>query len=287
VSRRRRQPVQVGRDSQVRALEYLTAGKKAVILGCRKSFGGLLVKNVSRLTQLDEGTVDVVGGAVWCKTVGTGTPLLFLPGWGGPTDKYDAILRDLAARGYRVVLPDLPGLPGKTGSTHMILGQWGRWVEGLRGAAFSGKPFVLVSHSLSARIAIEYLETNHSGPLCSVFIGPWLISSRVNAALSRLIARAVRYVSPLVYPDMKWVLDRNAWKTALRLFSAVEGRPRVPCLVVFGKRDPANRLFGGWKRIGCEARIFDWGHSPQVTATSELAAMVDEFVRKSLMNRVR
>jgi len=242
-----------------------------------------MVENVDRLIQANEGTVEVGGRAVWCKTIGTGTPLLFLPGWGGPTDKYNAILRELAGKGYRVALPDLPGLPGKTCSGHMVLRQWGRWVEALRGAAFSGKPFVLVSHSLSARIALEYLTTNSPGPFCSVFIGPWLISSRANAILSRLLAGMLRFLSPLIYPDMKWVLDRNAWKTAMGLFAAAEGRTDVPCLVVFGERDPAKRLFGGWKRIGCEKRIFTWGHSPQVTATVDLAAIIDEFARKNLI----
>ncbi len=240
------------------------------------------MEKVSSAGAAIEETIEVGGQAIWCKTIGTGTPVLFLPGWGGPTDKYHAILRQLAGMGYRVVLPDLPGLPGKTCPVYTPLKQWGRWVDELRAAAFSQQPFVLVSHSLSARIALEYLTTNCLGPFCSVFVGPWLISSRANAVLSRLLARMVRFVSPFIFPDMKWVHGRDAWKTALGLFSAAEARPDVPCLVVFGVQDPAKRFFGGWKRIGCEARTFAWGHSPQVTATAELAAIIDEFARKSL-----
>jgi len=78
---------------------------------------------------------------------------------------------------------------------------------------------------------------------------------------------------------MRWVFDGNVWKTAVQLISAVRRRPTVPCLTVHGIRDPALWLFGGWKRVGCETRKCDWGHSPQVTATAELAAIIDEFIR--------
>ena len=224
----------------------------------------------------------LVGGMpVWYRKRGSGTPLLLLPGWGGPTDKYSALLDELAGKGYSVVMPDLPGLPGKTPPVFMTLEAWGSWVDELA-EKVCGRPFILVAHSLSARIALEYLEGGGSACLCAISIGPWLVSSPVKAALSRLLARLIRFLCPVIYPDMKWVLDGNAWKTALRLLSAVGRRPPKPCLVVYGDRDPARRLFGGWKHIGCEAQVFEWGHSPQITATSELADTIDRFVIKNL-----
>lgn len=227
-----------------------------------------------------QSSILIGGRPVSYRKWGAGTAIVVLPGWGGPTDKYDSLLNKLASRGYLVVLPDLPGLPGKTSPVFMPLKAWARWVEELA-EAVSGQPFVLVSHSLSARIALEYLTAEGSRCLCAIFIGPWLISSPVGACVSRFLARVLRFLSPVIYPDMKWVFDGRAWKTAARLISAVRGQPRMPCLVVFGERDPARRLFSGWKGIGCKIRVFQWGHSPQVTATSELAAVIDEFIRKN------
>lgn len=226
--------------------------------------------------------VTVGGRNVWCRIAGTGPSILILPGWGGPTENYFPLQDKLAANGYSVILPDLPGLPGKTDSLVMPLDGWSDWIDELAVAA-AARPVVLVSHSLSARIALQYMAKHGSHCRCSVIVDPWVVSSSLQAFLCRSVARVVRFLCPVVYPDMRWVKDSQAWANALRLFAAVRHKTTVPCLVLSGRRDVARLLFTGYRRIGCDARQYDWGHSPQVTAVSQLASIIDELIRSTAL----
>jgi len=84
---------------------------------------------------------------------------------------------------------------------------------------------------------------------------------------------------------MKWVKDEKAWATALELISVAKEQPRVPCLILWGKRDPVKYLFTGWGKIHCETKQYNWDHSPQIRATAELAVVIDEFIRRQLIIR--
>ena len=232
------------------------------------------------MAESEKVRVTLGGRQVWCRITGSGTPILILQGWGGPTDAYFLLQDTLAASGYAVALPDLPGLPGKTESVFMPLDSWGDWIDELAAVTIE-RPFVLVAHSLSARIALQYLAKHGSYCLRCILVDPWLVSSSFQSVSYRLVARIVRRLCPLMYPEMKWVLDGRAWASALNLFAAVKDRPTIPCLVLFGKRDVARVLFKGWKLIKCESGQYDWGHSPQVTAVSQLAVIIDEFVRRA------
>ncbi len=228
--------------------------------------------------------VTVGGREVWCRIVGTGPSILILPGWGGPTDNSFLLQNRLAAFGYSVILPDLPGLPGKTESFRIPLDKWSDWVHELV-AVSASEPVVLVSHSLSAGIALQYMVKRGPHCRCSIIVDPWLMSSSVQALMCRSVARAVRFLCPVVYPEMKWVRNGVVWANALSLFAAPGGQNSVPCLVLSGRRDVGRLLFTGRKRINCESRQYDWGHSPQVTALSQLAAIIDEFVRSEPLVR--
>jgi len=81
---------------------------------------------------------------------------------------------------------------------------------------------------------------------------------------------------------MKWVKDEKAWATALDLISVAREQPRVPCLILWGKRDLVKHLFTGWSKIHCEAKQYNWDHSPQIRATEELAAVINESIRRQL-----
>jgi pimeloyl-ACP methyl ester carboxylesterase len=218
------------------------------------------------------------GHRVSFRTAGSGFPVLLLPGWGGPTDKYEALQEKLAALGYRTVVPDLPGLPGNTEPSFMLLDRWGHWVDSLARVSLSA-PFILVSHSFSAMVAVQYLSKGCPDCLGAIFVAPWLFSSRLQAAFWRLIARLTRYLAPVVYPDMRWLKDRMAWRTTLQLFARQRPQSDLPCLVLWGRKDWPRYLFTGWKRLACETRVYGWGHSPQIVNTGELADVIDGFIR--------
>jgi pimeloyl-ACP methyl ester carboxylesterase len=152
-------------------------------------------------------------------------------------------------KGYKVFLPDLPGLPGKTPSAFIPLDEWILWIEEF-GEVAIGEQFVIVSHSLSGQIALQYLSQEHAQCPIGIFLSPWLVSSYQE--FWRLIAKICRSFYPIVYKDMIWVQDEKAWATAIDLVSVVEEQPKVPCLILLGKRDLAKYLFNGWSKIHCE-----------------------------------
>ena len=127
----------------------------------------------------------------------------------------------LANRGYRVFLPDLPGLPGKTPPRFIPLDEWSNWIEKF-GEVAIGEQFAIISHSLSAQIALQYLSKEHSNSHGGIFLSPWLVSSSYQEAFWRSVAKVVRSFCPIVYQDMKWVEDEKTWATAVNLISVVE-----------------------------------------------------------------
>jgi len=231
-------------------------------------------------------TVTVSGQEVWYREEGAGIPILILTGWGGPADPYFPIQAKLANKGYRVFLPDLPGLPGKTPSRFIPLDEWSDWVEEF-GNAVIGEPFVLISHCLSAPIALQYLSKEDAKSRVGIFLGPWFVSSSNQESFWRSVARIVRYFCPIVFEDMKWVRDEQAWATAVNLISVAKEQPRVPCLILWGTKDLARCLFTGWREVNCETEQYNWDHSPQMRATEELAAVIDEFIRRKMDNILR
>jgi len=237
------------------------------------------------VVSVEKKAVTVSGQEVWYREEGTGIPILILVGWGGPTDDYFPIQDTLVNRGYRVFLPDLPGLPGETSSTFIPLDEWSNWIEEF-GKAAIGEQFVIISHSLSAQVALQCLSKESSKYHGGILVSPWLVSSSYQEIFWQFVAKTIRSFCPIVYQNMEWVKDEKAWATALDLISVAKEQPRVPCLILWGKRDLAKHLFAGWKESHCETRQYDWDHSPQIRATEELAAVIDEFIRREMGNIV-
>ena len=229
-------------------------------------------KPLQAVASAEKKAVKVNGQEVWYREEGTGIPILILVGWGGPTDKYFAIQDKLANRGYRVFLPDLPGLPGKTSSTFIPIDEWSNWIEEF-GKAAIGEQFVIISHSLSAQMTLQYVSQEHSECCSAILVSPWLASSSFQETLWRTVAKIIRFFCPIVYQDMKWVKDEKAWATALDLISVAKEQPKVPCLILWGKRDVVKHLFTGWSKIHCETKQYNWDHSPQIRSTEELAIL--------------
>src|SRR5208283_1695923 len=151
----------------------------------------------------------------------------------------------LAKQGYNVFLPDLPGLPGKTPSTYIPLGRWNSWIQAFGDAAI-GKKFFMVAHSLSGQIALQYASKEDTQCLGIIFLNPWFLSNYCQTIFYRLVAQGIRFLCPLLYPDMKWVRDGKTWATAVDLLSTVTEQPKVPCIIFLGNKDPATYLFTGW-----------------------------------------
>jgi len=234
------------------------------------------------VVSAEKKSVIVNGQEVWYREEGTGIPILILVGWGGPTDNYFSLQDKLANKGYRVFLPDLPGLPGKTSPRFIPLDEWSNWVEEF-GKAAIGEQFVIVSHSLSAQITLQYVSKEYSKCCSAILVSPWLASSSFQQTLWQAVAKIVRFFCPIVYQDMKWVKDEKAWATALDLISVAKEQPKVSCLILWGKRDLAKYLFTGWSKINGEVKQGNWNHSPQIRATGELAVIIDEFIRSKLI----
>ena len=236
------------------------------------------------VVSAEKKSVIVNGQEVWYREEGIGIPILILVGWGSPTDDYFSLQDKLANKGYRVFLPDLPGLPGKTSPRFIPLDEWSNWVAEF-GKVAIGEQFVIVSHSLSAQITLQYVSKEHSECRSAILFNPWLVSSSFQQTLWRAVAKIARFFCPIVYQNMKWVKDEKAWATALDLISVIKEQPKVPCLILWGKRDLAKYLFTGWSKIHCETKQYNWDHSPQIRATEELAVVIDEFIRSQLITR--
>ena len=240
-------------------------------------------KTPEAIASVEKKAVTVNGQEVWYREEGTGIPILILVGWGGPTYPYFPIQDELANKGYMVFLPDLPGLPGKTPSRFIPLDEWSNWIEEFGNAAV-GEQFVLISHCLSAPIALQYLSKEDSNSRGGIFLGPWFVSSSNQETFWRSVVKIVRSFCPIVYEDMSWVKDEKAWATAVDLISVAKEQPSVPCLILWGTKDLARYLFTGWREVNCETEQHNWDHSPQIRATEDVAAAIDEFIRRKMGN---
>lgn len=221
------------------------------------------------------------GQLVWYREEGTGIPILILAGWGGSTDSYFSVQDILAKQGYDVFLPDLPGLPGKTPSAFIPLDGWSSWIQSF-GEAAIGEKFFIVAHSLSGQIALQYASKEDAQCLGVIFLNPWFLSNSYQEIFYRLGAQGIRFLCPLVYPDMKWVRNGKTWAMAVDLLTTVTEQPKVPCVIFLGKKDPATYLFTGWQKVHCGTKQYNWDHSPQITTPDQLANAIDEFIRTAV-----
>ncbi|MDD5145842.1 MAG: alpha/beta hydrolase [Candidatus Pacebacteria bacterium] len=224
--------------------------------------------------------VMVQGQEVWYSDCGEGLSILILAGWGGPTNAYGPFQQKLAAKGYRVVMPDLPGLGGRTSARYIALSEWGDWVNQFAKLTI-GNPFVLFSHSGSASIALSYLHSEHPECLANIYLGPGLVNY-----LQGLLWRAVNLIGILQlvsmkFSDMKCLRNKLVNKTGRNFLTPVrEEAPKIPCVVFLGSRDPVRFFFTGWKKLNCPVRKFNWDHSPQIRATDELVKEIDRFIKE-------
>ena len=100
--------------------------------------------------EIDGSTVDVVTG-------GSGTPVLFLHGWGVGPHAYGAALSELMSLGCEVAAPALPGFAG---TPELVPGQcnfpgYGAFAASCLDALAMDEPVVVVGHSFGGGVAIQ------------------------------------------------------------------------------------------------------------------------------------
>lgn len=105
---------------------------------------------------MEERKITIKNLKINYKIAGRGESLLILHGWGGSSDSWTKIGENLAARNYRVLIPDLPGF----GKSQAPFKPWGvegyvKWLRDFLNKLGTKKIF-LVAHSFGGRIGIEF-----------------------------------------------------------------------------------------------------------------------------------
>jgi pimeloyl-ACP methyl ester carboxylesterase len=94
---------------------------------------------------------------------GTGTPVVFLHGWGLAHRSYKRSLKRLVAQRLRVYAPALPGCGGTAGlpAAELSLAGYACWVADFMQAVGIEEPVTLIGHSFGGGVAIR---TAHDAP---------------------------------------------------------------------------------------------------------------------------
>lgn len=90
------------------------------------------------------------------KTAGGGPAVLILHGWGGSSDSWIEVQKNLASQGYQVIVPDLPGF----GKSKTPLQSWGiadyvRWFKEFTDS-LNLVNFYLIAHSFGGQVAAKF-----------------------------------------------------------------------------------------------------------------------------------
>lgn len=103
-------------------------------------------------------TTDICGNTVYYEDVGEGKPILLLHGWGGSSESFLPLLRDLSAN-HRVIAPDFPG----QGKSPEPPEPWSvtEYAEMIRGFcdALDIRGCDILAHSFGGRVALYLAAT--------------------------------------------------------------------------------------------------------------------------------
>ena len=103
-------------------------------------------------------TLGAGGRTYYFGVVGSGSPLLFLHGWGLGYRAYRHSLQRLADRGARVFAPALPGFGGNRGlpAADLSFAGYSRWVRDFLDALDVDEPVAVVGHSFGGGVGIRF-----------------------------------------------------------------------------------------------------------------------------------
>lgn len=186
-------------------------------------------------------TVTVAGKVAHYGSGGSGSPVIFLHGWGLAGRTYTRALEALVAAGHRVYAPAMPGFGGTAALSdrELSFSGYARWVEQFAEAMGIRGPVTLVGHSFGGGVA-----------------------TRVARDLPRLVERLVlvNAVGGAAWTEHKAMHQRPLWDWAWHLRSDLEPGPHLARLLPAMVRDVVSNALrdpvGLW-RAGQLARTAD------------------------------
>jgi pimeloyl-ACP methyl ester carboxylesterase len=175
---------------------------------------------------------------------GTGTPFLFLHGWGLRDRTYQRAMNRLARLGVRVLAPSLPGFGGTAPlpSDAFDLAGYARWVRDFASAVGVHSGYYLGGHSFGGGVAIQLAHDR--GEDCELLV---LVNSIGGAVWKHDEPRdRDRYLS-----------DRPIWDWGIHFRRDVAGRGALRAVAPIVVQDALRNLLRdpvGFWRVGTIAR---------------------------------
>lgn len=190
-------------------------------------------------------TVEVQGRAASYGEAGTGTPFVFLHGWGLRDRTYQRAMSRLARLGVRVIAPSLPGFGGTAAlpADAFSLDGYADWVADFLAAVGVDGPYYLGGHSFGGGVAIEVAHDH--GERCELLV---LVNS---------IGGAVWKHGPAGGGGPAYLADRPIWDWGIHFPRDVAGngtvRDVLPVVLQDAVRNLVRDPLGFW-RVGTLAR---------------------------------
>lgn len=235
-----------------------------------------------------------------------GDPIVVLHGWGSTIITWLKIQDDLAALGYRVIIPDMPGF----GKSEWPKEAWdsdryAEWAAEFIRSQKLGEPVYLIGHSfggaLSIKLAVKHPELIKKLVLVAPSrIGPHKLprkkqflqkiaklgrplkkipgSSLARRAFYRFIVKETDYLrtSGIMSQTMAAVIKED--------LTPILHKVKCPALIVWGDKDKMTPVEGAYilnREIkNSELRIIpDRGHNLNIVVPHELANLIYQFIR--------
>jgi len=227
------------------------------------------------------------------EVMGRGRPVIFLHGWVGSW-RYWIPAMQAASIGYRAYAMDMWGFGDTAKNTsRYLLSQQLRLLQGFLHELGIGR-VALVGHGLGAIVALMFADQNPSYvdrvmavgvPLEAKQINPrmfqstpeelahWLLGSIPDAEAA--IMDAPKADSALLYHSFRHLNMQN--------INGIPHRLQNPCLLVYGKNDPAIRMAENGRLAGLPAHFHyivfeDSGHFPMLEKPNQFNRLMTDFL---------
>ncbi len=256
---------------------------------------------------MEEKVVTLQGLQVNYTIEGSGPNLLILHGWGRGSEPYAQIQKDIANKGFCVVVPDLPGF-GKSAYPQTV---WGveeyvnfilRFADGL-----GLKSFFLMGHSFGGQVALKF-AVEHADSVKGLILCAAAVIRRKPDFKKRVI-RFVSNVGSMVFSFWPFsmfsdiagrafyrLLGSGDWRYSQGIMkyvrqkvvrhdlSALAPQVTVPTLIVWGDQDQATPVKDAYtlkdKISGSSLRVISGvGHRLYVEAPDVFVESIVQFLR--------
>lgn len=227
--------------------------------------------------------IEVQGRRARYGEAGSGTPFLFLHGWGLSDHTYKRALGRLARIGVRVIAPSLPGFGGTAAlpRDEFSLAGYARWVADLRTALGIEGPWYLGGHSFGGGVAVVTAHQHGEGLELLVLVNSiggsvWKSSSRPGVDPRHLADRPLwdwglhfpyDVAGPRTFRAVVPVIARDMTRNLLR-------DPRA--FIRVGRMAGAANLLGELEDLRARGLpiVVLWGDEDKVLPAASMEAMV-------------